>query len=101
MWIATNKNKHRQAIHMDSLPQLVEKPAEAIKAEQFFCEQAGAKTGKNIEIAGVFSPNLVRLRPSGAGWQEFHFQVAIFFRFMAANLSFTQFVTWAKPLYCV
>ena len=32
---------------------------------------------------------------------SFHFQLASFFRFMAANLSFTQFVTWAKPLYCV
>ena len=29
------------------------------------------------------------------------FQVASFFRFMAADLSFTQFVTWAKPLYWV
>ena len=28
-----------------------------------------------------------------------HFHVANFFKFMAANLSFTQFVTWAKPLY--
>ena len=32
---------------------------------------------------------------------SFHFRVASFFRFMAANLSFTQFVTLAKPLYCV
>lgn len=32
---------------------------------------------------------------------SFHNQQASFFRFMAANLSFTQFVTWAKPLYCV
>jgi hypothetical protein len=32
---------------------------------------------------------------------SFHFRVASFFRFMAANLSFTQFVTGAKPLYCV
>lgn len=31
----------------------------------------------------------------------FHFHFASFLRFMAANLSFTQFVTWAKPLYCV
>ena len=30
-----------------------------------------------------------------------HFHVANFFKFMATNLSFTQFVTWAKPLYCV
>ena len=30
-----------------------------------------------------------------------HFHVSNFFKFMAANLSFTQFVTWAKPLYCV
>ena len=56
---------------------------------------------KNIELAAVFFPNLVRLPTSGAGWRQFHFQVANFFRFMAANLSFTQFVTWAKPLYCV
>ena len=32
---------------------------------------------------------------------SFHFQLASFFKFMAANLSFTHFVTWAKPLYCV
>ena len=30
---------------------------------------------------------------------SFHFHLASFFRFMAANLSFTQFVTWARPLY--
>ena len=30
---------------------------------------------------------------------HFAFILASFFRFMAANLSFTQFVTWAKPLY--
>ena len=57
--------------------------------------------GKSSEMSGVFSRNLDRLPPSGAGWRSFHFQVASFFRFMAANLSFTQFVTWAKPLYCV
>ena len=33
--------------------------------------------------------------------RSLHFHVANFFKFMAANLSFTQFVTWAKPLYCV
>lgn len=54
-----------------------------------------------MEKSGVFSHNLDRLPPSGTGWRSFHFQMAIFFRFMAANLSFTQFVTWAKPLYCV
>ena len=42
----------------------------------------------------------LRLFP-GEGFFRFHFQVANFFKFMAANLSFTQLVTWAKPLYCV
>ena len=31
----------------------------------------------------------------------FHFHIANFFRFIAAYLSFTHFVTWAKPLYHV
>lgn len=31
----------------------------------------------------------------------FHFHIAIFFRFIAANLSLTHFLTWDKPLYCV
>ena len=35
------------------------------------------------------------------GFLVFRFFVAIFFKFLAANLSFTQFVTCAKPLYCV
>ena len=30
-----------------------------------------------------------------------HSHMASFLRFMAANLSLTQLVTWAKPLYCV
>lgn len=29
----------------------------------------------------------------------FHFHFANFFKFMAANLSLTQFLTWARPLY--
>ena len=33
--------------------------------------------------------------------RSFHLHVASFFRFMAANLSFTQFVTCVRPLYCV
>ena len=56
------------------------------------------KPGCGSRVSGVFN---------GGSWKNqerrssFHFQVASFFRFMAANLSFTQFVTWAKPLYCV
>lgn len=30
-----------------------------------------------------------------------HFHIAIFFKFIAANLSLTHFVTCVKPLYCV
>ena len=48
---------------------------------------------------GIVPRNLVRPPPSGAGWWAFHFQAASFFKFMAANLSFTQLVTWVKPLY--
>ena len=41
-----------------------------------------------------------RIRANGASF-SFHNQQASFFRFMAANLSFTQLDTWAKPLYWV
>ena len=34
-------------------------------------------------------------------WVLFHFQFASFFKFIAANLSLTQFLTWARPLYGV
>ena len=39
-----------------------------------------------------------RIRTNGSSF-SIHSQVASFFRFIAANLSFTQFVIWAKPLY--
>ena len=63
--------------------QSVEKPGCALSGSRVL----GVYNAKNCE-------NQQRKR-------SFHFQLASFFRFMAANLSFTQFVTWAKPLYCV
>ena len=39
-----------------------------------------------------------RIRTNGSSF-SIHSQVAGFLRFMAANSSFPQFVTWAKPLY--
>ena len=49
-------------------------------------------------VLGVYNAKTAKTSKESA---PFHFQLASFFRFMAANLSFTQFVTWAKPLYCV
>lgn len=34
-------------------------------------------------------------------WVPLQFHFANFFKFMAANLSFTQFLAWAKPVYLV
>ena len=47
----------------------------------------GKKKHREIEDEGA------RFLLPGVGWLAFHFQVASFLRFMATNLSFTQFVT--------
>ena len=53
-------------------------------------EQTGSRTSMSEKTAKRNEDN-----------RFLHFHVANFFKFMATNLSFTQFVTWAKPLYCV
>ena len=52
------------------------------------------KAAKNGCILGCLGPHTA-IRP---GWRALHFHTASFFRFMATNLSFTQFVTWAMSL---
>ena len=52
------------------------------------------KAAKNVCILGCLEPHTA-IRP---GWRALHFHTASFFRFMATNLSFTQFVTWAMSL---
>ena len=59
------------------------------------------KTGYAASGSRVFGTNREKRWKNQERKCSFHFQLASFFRFMAANLSFTQFVTWAKPLYCV
>ena len=52
-------------------------------------------------VAGFLAKTGLKKRKSKPYGDSFHFQFASFFRFMAANFSLTQFVTWAKPLYGV
>ena len=69
-------------------------------------DRAKADFGKMGEKTGKGSCSLER-KPlvcgplCEEGFLVFRFLVANFFKFLAANLSFTQFVTWAEPLYCV
>ena len=49
------------------------------------------------KIAAIFP----QIAATGVPCAFFHFHIANFFKFIAAYLSFTHFVTWAKPLYGV
>ena len=63
---------------------------------------------QSVEEPGLYSgadwvSNIYERKNSKAkrGQQIPPFPCGQFFKFMAVNLSFTQFATWAKPLYCV
>ena len=66
-----------------------------------FMVQSVEKAGCTSSCNRLLIIMVETMSASKRGWEFFHFHFASFLRFMATNLSFTQFVTWAKPLYCV
>ena len=56
---------------------------------------------QNWGFESILDKNRGNIRICKRMWVSSHFLIANFFKFMAANLSLTQFVTWARPVYLV
>lgn len=78
----------------DSLKPPFSRWLQTVEKPQFCVKQ-------NWGFESILDKNRGNIRICKRMWVSSHFLIANFFKFMAANLSLTQFVTWARPVYLV